>query len=134
METTMIKGSILDEIKKIVNVDPTVTAFDTDIIIAINSAFMLLNQLGVGPKRAFSIEDNTATWDDFLQGDYDLNGVKSYIQLNVRILFDPPTSGVLHDAMTRQIAELGWRLNVQAETPAEETYPDDSESESDEDE
>ena len=41
--------SILDSIKKILGMPPEYDAFDTDLVIHINSVFGILAQLGVGP-------------------------------------------------------------------------------------
>ena len=38
----------------------------TDIIMHINSSLMSLNQLGVGPKKAFAIANSGASWKDLL--------------------------------------------------------------------
>ena len=54
--------SILDTIKKLLGIPTTDLAFDEDVKVHINSAFMVLHQLGVGPELApYSIEDNTPT-------------------------------------------------------------------------
>lgn len=107
--------SILDSTKKTLNLASDYTAFDQDIILHINSVFSTLNQLGVGPKDGFMIEDNVPLWSAFLEGDHRLNNVKTYMYLRVRMLFDPPTLGYLIDAMKEQIKELEWRINAQRE-------------------
>ena len=107
--------SILTSIKKLLGIADEYTHFDTDIVVHINSAFMILNQLGVGPSECFSIEDKTSTWNDFLGDRGDLNSVRTYVYLRVRLLFDPPSSSAVMDSMTRMINELEWRLNVNAE-------------------
>lgn len=89
--------------------------FDVDIIVAINTAFMSLNQLGLGPATCFSITGIDETWTDFLEAAINIEAVKSYIYLKVRLLFDPPSNSFLVDAITRQISELEWRLNTQVE-------------------
>jgi hypothetical protein len=91
------------------------THFDTDIILNINSVLMSLNQLGVGPETCFVITSKEQTWANFLGDRKDLEAVKSYIYLKVRLIFDPPSTGFLLDAMQRQINEFEWRLNIQAE-------------------
>ena len=48
--------SILDTIKKLLGGSENDNHFDTDLIIHINSVFMILNQLGVGPEKGFSIK------------------------------------------------------------------------------
>lgn len=106
--------SVLDTIKKLVGVDKDYGAFDADLLVAINGAFMILNQLGVGPEHPFSIDNAEATWLDFSSDMSMMELVKNYIYLRVRLLFDPPSTGVLHEAMERQISEFEWRLTVQA--------------------
>ena len=49
MKEASMDDSILDTIKQLLGIQYDYTAFDTDIIVHINSAFMALNQLGVGP-------------------------------------------------------------------------------------
>lgn len=112
----MQSESILTSIKKLLGLSADYTAFDQDITIHINTAFMLLSQLGVGPKEGFRITDNSKTWADFLkEDDMTLEGVKTYIYLKVRLVFDPPTSSFVLEAFNKQIEELEFRLNVQSE-------------------
>lgn len=109
--------SILGSIRKMIGgIADEESPFDPDLIIHINSVFAIVNQLGVGPKEPYSITDESETWDDFW-GDNDvINMVKSYMYLKTKIIFDPPTSGVLHEALERQITEFEWRLSVQGDT------------------
>ena len=108
--------SILDSIKKMLGIDASYTIFDQDIIMHINTVFMILNQLGVGTSEGFSIEDNKKTWKVYLNDDTKLESVKSYIYLKVKLLFDPPLSTAVIEAIKQQINELEWRLNVEAES------------------
>lgn len=108
--------SILNTIKHMIGPSEDYEYFDTDLIVHINSAFNTLTQLGVGPTSGFAISDDTATWEEFITDDR-LNAVQSYIYLKVRSYFDPPQNGTLNAMLKEQIAELEWRLNVQAETP-----------------
>ena len=75
--------SILDSIKKILGMPPEYDAFDTDLVIHINSVFGILAQLGVGPEGGFSISDNTTLWKAYLGDSKDLEMVKSYIGLDL---------------------------------------------------
>lgn len=112
--------SILNSVKKVLGIDPDYDAFDTDVIIHINSVFSILNQLGLGPQEGFMIEDDSATWGDFLLDDMRLNSVKTYVYLKVRIIFDPPTLGYVLTALQEQTKELEWRLNVYREGQVDE--------------
>lgn len=115
-----MNDSILITIKKLLGIGESDTAFDTDIIIGINSVFNTLLQLGVGPDSGFSIADATTLWSDYLADMSKLEMVKSYIYMKVRLMFDPPSTGSLMDALKEQIAELEWRLNVQVDPGEEE--------------
>ena len=104
--------SILTSIKKLLGIEEEYTQFDNDIIMHINTVFLNLTQLGVGPTEGFLIEDDTATWYDFIGDSNQLQAVKSYMYLKVKLLFDPPLTSSVIESMNRMIAELEWRLNV----------------------
>lgn len=105
-------SSILTSIKKLLGLSEEDTSFDQDIIMHINTVFNILAQLGVGPANGFSIEDDGAIWSDYLGKATNLELIKSYIYMKVRLMFDPPTSSILADAMNKNISELEWRINV----------------------
>lgn len=104
--------SILTSIKKLLGMTEDYDAFDTDIIIHINSVFMILNQLGVGPIEGFRIEDESDVWTDFTSDALEIESVKTYIYLKVKLIFDPPSNSTVLEAYKEQIRELEWRLNV----------------------
>lgn len=108
-------GSILEDTKKILGLSPDYTAFDVDLITHINTVFSILNDLGIGPEEGFAIEDDAAVWSDFLGDNPLLNPVKTYMYLKVRMMFDPPATSYMIEAMKSQIQELEWRLNRQHE-------------------
>lgn len=107
-----METSILTSIKKLLGVAEDYAEFDEDIITHINSVFLNLTQLGVGPEEGFMIEDNTAEWEDFINDSVQLQAVKTYVYLKVKLLFDPPLSSSVTESINRMIAELEWRLNV----------------------
>jgi len=111
-ETIAVKDSILQSTKKLLGFDREFTAFDLDITTHINSAFSTLYQAGVGPVEGFMIEDENASWFQFIGNKMEINDVKTYIYLRVRMLFDPPVSSFGLEAVQKQIDELIWRLNV----------------------
>lgn len=108
----MTGESILLSVKKILGIEPDYTHFDVDLIIHINSILSVLYQLGVG-NVPFAISDSGETWSDFLGEDSpQLNDVKTYVALRVRLLFDPPTVGAVMESLKQTISELEWRINV----------------------
>lgn len=113
--------SILISIKKLLNIDPIDTAFDSDLVMLINGEFMTLLQIGIGPEAGYSISGPDDQWLDFSSNQRLIEAVRTFIYLRVRMIFDPPASSVVADAINNRIAELEWRLNHQAEGDAEAT-------------
>jgi hypothetical protein len=99
------------------------TQFDPDIIMAINTVFLELNQLGVGPTTCFLITDSVPIWKDFIGDRTDLESIKTYIYFKTRLIFDPPATAFVLEAMERQVKEIGWRLYQQVEEPLVEEVP-----------
>ena len=109
--------SILTSIKKLLGIAEEYEHFDADLIMHINSVFLILTQIGVGPSDGFIIADSNATWNDFVPDDNKkMQAVKSYVYLKVKLLFDPPTSSSLLESTKALISEYEWRLNVAAES------------------
>lgn len=111
--------SILISIKKLLGIAEEYEHFDEDIVMHINSVFLILTQLGVGPKEGFTIEDESASWIDFIEDPTQLQAVKSYMYMKVKLLFDPPLSSAVIESTNRLISELEWRLIVAAESVSE---------------
>ena len=111
-----MSDSILDTTKQALGVDPSYDVFDPEIIMHINSVFSTLYQLGVGPSAPFMIQDSMDDWGHFIKGNPTvLQSVKTYMQLKVKLLFDPPSSSFALESFRRQAEEFEWRLNFHAE-------------------
>lgn len=107
--------SILTSVKEYCGITEEYDVFDGDIVDHINSVFMDLNMLGVGPAEGFHIEDKTANWTDFVPDLDKFQAVKSYVKIRVRLLFDPPASSALLKCLQDSAAKWEWMLNVAAE-------------------
>lgn len=57
--------SILTSIKKMLGITEEYEHFDADLIMHINSVFMILTQLGVGSADGFFIKGKEEAWTDF---------------------------------------------------------------------
>jgi hypothetical protein len=110
-----VSESILTSTKKALDISETISVFDANVIMYINTAFSTLNQIGIGPSAGYMISGIEETWDAFIGDDPRLNSVKTYVYLKVRLLFDPPQTSFLLEAFKAQIQELEWRLNVKRE-------------------
>ena len=112
-----MEESILNEIKKMLGlIDQDYTVFDNDIIVAINSAIGVLNQIGIGTE-GFFLTGSNQKWSDLLgTNKLGLQMIKEYVFIKVRIAFDPPTASFVLDSYNNIAKELEWRLNVIYET------------------
>ena len=106
--------SVLKTIKPMIGINADYKQFDTALIAHINTTFMTLSQLGVGPSTPASISNELDTWEKCLGDIKNIEAVKSYMALKVQLLFDPPSSSFVLEAKNRQATELEWRLNVQS--------------------
>lgn len=114
------EASILNSVKKMCNVAESDTSFDTDLILYTNAQLSILPQLGVC-ETPFSISDESEEWSDFLtEGSDETEMVKAYLGVAVRLVFDPPTSGSVKEALENYKNELEWRINVAVDPGKEE--------------
>lgn len=108
-----MNDSILTSIKKMLGITEDDTSFDADIIMHINSVLMVIMQEWYGVDHAFRIEDKTATWTDFLgDEETDYEGLKTYIGLRVKLIFDPPSNSAVIEAMRKEMEDLEWRMYI----------------------
>lgn len=107
-----MESSILNSTKHILGLQDDYLAFDLDVITHINTAFSTLNQLGVGPTDAFSIDSAENNWDELDIPQNQMSMIRTYVFLKARMLFDPPATSFLIEASNNQIKELEWRLNA----------------------
>lgn len=111
--------SILADIKKLLGIPNEVTHFDRDIVIFINAAFAALFQLGVGPnEHAYKIAGAENTWDEFIGTEENIENVKTYIYMSVKLAFDPPSTGPAMQSLKDLLKETEWRLNVACDKEA----------------
>lgn len=110
-----MQDTILTTIKLMLGLDPNYNPFDTEVVVHINSALNVLYQLGLS-NHPLVINQST-TWGDLFGSRTDLEAVKTWIYLKVKILFDPPTSATVLEAFQREVKELEWRINVELDPP-----------------
>lgn len=111
-----MEDSILQSTKKYLGIDTGCDSFDMDVMLHINSVFAILYQIGVDSAKNARIEDPSTKWDDiFSEDDGLLRLIKDYVYLRVRVIFDPPTSSFVLEAINKQIAEYEWRIQIEAE-------------------
>lgn len=106
-------SSILQDVKHKIGPSGDYKYYDKDIIDAINAAFGILSQIGVGPDSGMKINDVTDEWEDFFTDTVTIDLVQTYVYQKVRLIFDPPNSSFVLSAIQEHLKELVWRLSVQ---------------------
>ena len=109
--------SIFSSVKKVVGLLGDDGSFDEDILLHINSVVSTLRQLGLSIPADFYVRDDVQTWQNLLGEFRDLDLVKSYMVMKVRLMFDPPSSSFGLASMKEMITELEWRINVLTDQP-----------------
>lgn len=115
-----MKQSVLGTIKKLMGPSELCNydGFDTDLIVHINSILMNLAQMGIG-KDGSAIKDSSSTWEDLVGDSKMLEGIKSYIYLKTKILFDPPASATILNAYQEEIKQFEWRMMITCDEAAD---------------
>ena len=108
-------NSVLLSIKKLLGIAEDYDHFDEQILMCINSVLATVHDIGITPTKPIRVWGDTDTWNQIVGTRNDIEDVKTYVYLKVKILFDPPQSSSHIEAINRQIAEIEWRLNVRAE-------------------
>ena len=107
-------NSILSDVRGAIGLNPDDVDEDFDLQIksAINTSIAELAQLGLGELGAFNIESGSETWSDLLGEDYAYvyAFAKNYVEVNSRLLFDPPQSGALKAALDEQLRKATFNL------------------------
>ena len=100
--------TILNDIKSQLGPTSDDTYFDQELLIHINSVMVILYQLGVMATPV--LVDATTEWSVITGDSTQLELVKTYMAMKVKMIFDPPTSGTLADSLNNIIRELEWRI------------------------
>lgn len=109
--------SILNTIKKLLGIDINDDSFDVDVIVNINSAIFSLSQMGIGPKNGYIVIDKDQKWSDYITDNtINLEGVKTYLYLKTKLIFDPPSNSTVIEAFNKNLSELEWRMMLAVET------------------
>ena len=109
--------SIFNSVKKVVGLLGDDGSFDEDILLHINTVVSTLRQLGLSIPADFYVRDDVQTWQNLLGEFRDLDLVKSYMAMKVRLMFDPPSSSFGLKSMEEMVKEHEWRINVLTDQP-----------------
>ena len=111
----MIHSSILEDVKKFCQIPDFDDGFDTELLILINSTLMSIAQISAKAQSGTLVTGSEDTWASLIEGDDEMEGIKAYVCMKVKMIFDPPSSSFVLEAYKNEIAELEWRLHIHGE-------------------
>lgn len=83
----------------------------------INSITPILGQMGIGPSNGYIVKSKEDKWSDYISNsDVNLEGVKNYIFIKTKLIFDPPTNSTTIESFNKVLLELEWRMMLAVET------------------
>lgn len=105
--------SILNSIKKSLDIDESYDAFDDVITMHINTQFSVLFSIGASGPEPFMIFSAEEKWSDFFGDIKQAMMVKTWMYLKVKLLFDSASmTSFTITAFEKQADELQWRLGI----------------------
>ncbi len=105
-----MNDSILTSVKIQLGIPEDHEEFDSQIIKHINSLFLTLYQLGVGPSKGYRITNKENKWSEFSDNEMLNDAIDEYMFLKVKTVFDPSTSSAVADSTKDRIQELEFRI------------------------
>lgn len=108
-------GSILQDIKTMLsNIPFEMKAFDEELILYINSAIFKLSNQGTfwNNKKVTGYDE---TWDSLFEEAPEVNSIKEFIFIDVKLVFDPPSSSYGINSFKARADELAWRVSCTSE-------------------
>jgi len=106
--------NILSSIKTMLNVEQSITAFDSELLMFINSAIAELIQGGVGPQSGLDVTAETS-WSAFSDDTKIVSHSKQYVYCKTRLLWDPPSNSFIVSSFEKQAEESYWRAYLEAD-------------------
>lgn len=105
--------TILNDVKHALSISDDNNEFDTDILAYIGGSIGKLRVLGVG-KENFVLSANSE-WTDLTSLPLDI--IKSYIMVDVRLVFESNNSGTTVDTLTKARDHWYWLISIGGEEP-----------------
>jgi len=110
----MLEEKIFPSVCQMLGLPDDGGGFDQEVGALINSAFMVLQQIGVTPG-VFQIDTVDKTWSDAGLPEGLTDTVRTYVFLYVAFGYDPPTTSFQRDLKRDQLTEFEVRLQLYSE-------------------
>lgn len=107
-------NTVLEDVRKVIGGDMIDPHFDQELCMHINSVLVGLRQIGV--KTGTNIVNDETLWSELVPNIIDVESIKTWLGLKVRLIFDPPTSSYVSSAIEENLRELEFRIQLEVDT------------------
>lgn len=116
--------TILELVKEQLGINPSDEAFDVELIQDINITLFTLMQLGVVTRENAALKSKEDTFEELIEDEVLCKAVQTYMYAKVRLIFDPPTSSIVAEALKETVKEYEWRFRSEVEYSGGENQND----------
>ena len=110
----MVELNVLQSVKSNIGIPDDVIDFDNDIILYTNLALDTLIQLGVNVST--NVKKDTIWLNVIINVPSEqISMIQSYVNISVRLIFDPPSNSTILNSLKDKMNELEFRLQVKEE-------------------
>ena len=110
----MVELNVLQSVKSNIGIPDDVIDFDNDIILYTNLALDTLIQLGVNVST--NVKKDTIWLNVIINVPSEqISMIQSYVNVSVRLIFDPPSNSTILNSLKDKLNELEFRLQVKEE-------------------
>lgn len=107
-------NTVLEDVRKVIGGDMIDPHFDQELCMHINSVLVGLRQIGV--KTGTNIVNDETLWSELVPNIINVESIKTWLGLKVRLIFDPPTSSYVSGAIEENLRELEFRIQLEVDT------------------
>ena len=108
------ENSVLGTIKTMIGPSETYEGFDLDLTTHINSILMYLVDIGA-VKKGTRITSDHETWNQILEGNKNIEGIKSLIYIRCRLMFDPPANATMVKTLQDEANRLEFYILMECD-------------------
>lgn len=108
------ESSVLGTIKTMIGPSEMYEGFDLDLTTHINSILMYLVDIGA-VKKGTRITSDHETWNTILEGNKNIEGIKSLIYIRCRLMFDPPANATMVKTLQDEANRLEWYILMECD-------------------
>lgn len=107
-------STVLEDVRRVIGGDMIDPHFDNELCMHINTVLVALRQIGV--KTDKNVVNDDTTWTELIPNIVNVESIKTWMALKVRMIFDPPTNSHVINAIEENLRELEFRIQIEVDS------------------